>query len=52
MIKDPDTTEEHDFAEVEPQKYGELRMQNDEHMRLTSGQEAWIASDLVVKAYR
>jgi len=52
MIKDPDTTEEHDFEVVEPQMYGELRMQGDGHMRLSSGCDRWIASDLVVKAYR
>jgi len=53
MIVDPDTdVDERDFEEVEPQLYGELRMQGDGLMRLNAGQERWIASDLVVKAYR
>ena len=53
MIVDPDTdVDERDFEAVEPQLYGELRMQGDGLMRLNAGQERWIASDLVVKAYR
>jgi len=38
--------------EVEPQKYARMDRQEDGKFRFTSGINRWIASDLVVKAYR